>query len=68
MPSAEAILIETQVEVGSAHFELNIGVGIGLRLFLPIGALTIDYGFPVVEEWDHLDGDGRVHFNLGYTF
>jgi outer membrane protein insertion porin family len=48
--------------------QLNIGVGAGLRLFLPIGAVSIDYGFPVKREWDHLSKSGRVHFNLGYNF
>jgi outer membrane protein insertion porin family len=48
--------------------QLNIGVGAGLRLFLPIGAVSIDYGFPIKREWDHLSKSGRVHFNLGYNF
>ncbi len=48
--------------------ELNVGLGAGLRLFLPIGAIQLDYGWPVVREFDHLRNGGRFHFNLGYNF
>ncbi len=48
--------------------ELNVGIGAGLRLFLPIGAIQLDYGWPVVREFDHLNNGGRFHFNLGYNF
>ncbi len=48
--------------------ELNVGLGMGLRLFLPIGAIQLDYGWPVVREFDHLNNGGRFHFNLGYNF
>ena len=48
--------------------ELNVGVGLGVRLFLPIGAVQLDYGWPVVREQDHLNRSGRFHFNLGYNF
>ena len=48
--------------------ELNVGVGLGVRLFLPIGAVQLDYGWPVVRDQDHLGSSGRFHFNLGYNF
>ncbi len=48
--------------------ELNIGIGTGLRLFLPIGAIQLDYGWPVSREYRHLGSGGRFHFNLGYNF
>lgn len=48
--------------------ELNVGVGTGLRLFLPIGAIRLDYGWPIVREQEHLGSGGRFHFNLGYNF
>ncbi len=48
--------------------ELNVGVGAGLRLFLPIGAIQLDYGWPVSREQKHLGTGGRFHFNLGYNF
>jgi outer membrane protein insertion porin family len=48
--------------------QLNAGAGVGLRLFLPIGAIRLDYGWPVVRELPHLGTGGRFHFNLGYNF
>ena len=48
--------------------ELNVGVGIGIRLFLPIGAIQLDYGWPVARDQGHLSSSGRFHFNLGYNF
>ena len=48
--------------------ELNVGAGLGVRLFLPIGAVQLDYGWPLVREQDHLNRSGRFHFNLGYNF
>jgi len=49
--------------------ELNISIGIGFQLNLPIGPIRLDYGWPVVTEEDHLkDNGGRLHFNIGYVF
>jgi len=48
--------------------EINVGVGAGLRLFLPIGIIQLDYGWPVDREQEHLGTGGRFHFNLGYNF
>lgn len=49
--------------------EVNVGAGVGLRLFVKaLGAVSIDYGWPVSKAWDHLESRGRLHFNLGYNF
>jgi outer membrane protein insertion porin family len=47
---------------------LNVGSGVGLRLFLPVGAFQFDYGWPIVRDQDNLGTSGRFHFSLGYTF
>lgn len=41
-------------------------VGIGLRLFLPIGPIRVDYAVPVDK--DQFSGSGRFQFNMGYKF
>lgn len=41
-------------------------VGIGLRLFLPIGPIRVDYAVPVSK--DQFSGSGRFQFNMGYKF
>jgi len=49
--------------------ELNISVGLGIQLNLPIGPIRLDYGWPVVTDEEHLqDNGGRLHFNIGYYF
>ncbi len=49
--------------------EMNVSVGSGLQLELPIGPLRFDYGIPVKTEQGHLeDASGRLHFSMGYTF
>lgn len=45
----------------------NVGVGIGLRLNLPIGPLRLDLGLPVVADKYNDDGP-QFHFNVGYQF
>jgi outer membrane protein assembly factor BamA len=31
--------------------------------------LRLEYGFPILTQWDHLDGsNGRFHFNIGWSF
>jgi outer membrane protein insertion porin family len=48
---------------------INASVGVGLRLQLPIGPINLAYGFPVITDQDHLDGNGgRLHFNIGTSF
>lgn len=41
-------------------------IGIGLRLFLPIGPIRVDYAVPVDK--DQFSGSGRFQFNMGYKF
>lgn len=49
--------------------EYNASIGVGVTLKLPIGPVRLDYGWPIVTDWDHLDGNGgELHFNLGYSF
>ncbi|HOO77445.1 MAG TPA: outer membrane protein assembly factor BamA [bacterium] len=48
---------------------LNSGAGIGLRLYLPIGPIKLDYGWPLrtgPDGWN--DTGGRFHFNIGYEW
>jgi outer membrane protein insertion porin family len=47
--------------------DLNASVGLGMQLkALPV---RLEYGFPVLTQWDHLDGNGgRFHFNIGWSF
>ncbi|CAB4243442.1 Outer membrane protein [Methylacidimicrobium sp. AP8] len=41
--------------------------GIGLRLYLPIGPLRLDYGIPYIyTSW--LNQTGRFYFDVGYSF
>ena len=57
--------------VGASSFDVGgnvyTDVGIGLRLFLPIGPIRIDYAIP--QQGDQFTGDsGRFQFNMGYKF
>lgn len=48
---------------------LNSGAGFGLRLYLPIGPIKLDYGYPLrtgPEGWNATGG--RFHFNIGYEW
>ncbi len=48
--------------------ELNVSVGLGLRLNMGI-PITLDYGWPVVTDQEHLDdAKGRLHFNIGFSY
>jgi outer membrane protein insertion porin family len=48
--------------------DLQVGVGFGLRLDLPIGPLRLDLGFPVVADKFNESGTPRFHFDVGYQF
>lgn len=41
--------------------------GIGLRLFLPVGPIRLDYAFPINSD-EFNDSSGRFNFNIGYRF
>lgn len=47
--------------------DLNASVGVGMQLkALP---LRLEYGFPILTSWDHLEGSsGHFHFNIGWSF
>jgi outer membrane protein insertion porin family len=46
--------------------EIYSDVGIGLRLFLPVGPIRVDYAVPMSN--DQFSGSGRFQFNMGYKF
>ncbi|MDX9979570.1 MAG: BamA/TamA family outer membrane protein, partial [Lentisphaeria bacterium] len=48
---------------------INASVGIGLQLQLPVGPISLAYGFPVLTDQKHLSGNsGRLHFSIGTSF
>jgi outer membrane protein insertion porin family len=47
--------------------DINSNVGVGLRLFLPIGPIRIDFGIPVQADAFN-DSSGQFQFNVGYKF
>jgi outer membrane protein insertion porin family len=48
-------------------FDINVSMGLGIRLDLPIGVLQLDYGVPIYNV-NEADSTGRLHFNFGYQF
>lgn len=48
--------------------DFNVGAGTGVRLMLPIGGIRIDYGWPVVQDQEHLSSGGKLHFDFGFNF
>ncbi|HEV7404814.1 MAG TPA: outer membrane protein assembly factor BamA [Chthoniobacteraceae bacterium] len=46
---------------------LNMDVGIGVRLDLPIGPVRIDYGIPISSDSSN-GSSGKFNFNIGYQF
>ncbi len=48
--------------------DVNISIGVGLQLDLPIGPIRLDYGFPVVTKESDLGKSGRFHFGVNYVF
>jgi outer membrane protein insertion porin family len=46
---------------------LNMDVGFGVRLDLPIGPVRIDYGIPLTSD-DFNSSSGKFNFNIGYQF
>jgi outer membrane protein insertion porin family len=47
--------------------DINSNFGVGLRLFLPIGPIRVDFGVPVQSD-EFNDSSGQFHFNVGYKF
>jgi outer membrane protein insertion porin family len=47
--------------------EIYSNVGIGVRMFLPIGPIRIDLGVPMVKD-KYVGQSPRFNFNMGYKF
>lgn len=47
--------------------DVNANYGVGIRLFLPVGPLRLDYGIPTASD-EFNDNSGRFNFNIGYRF
>lgn len=47
--------------------DVNSDVGIGLRLYLPIGPIRVDFGIPMQSD-EFNDSSGKFNFNVGYRF
>ena len=47
--------------------DVNSNVGIGLRLFLPVGPIRLDFGIPTQSD-EFNDSAGKFNFNIGYSF
>jgi len=48
--------------------DLYSDIGLGLRLYLPLGPLAIDYAFPVSSPDDLADEGGRFNFYLNFAY
>lgn len=46
---------------------VNSDWGVGLRLYLPVGPIRLDYAFPINSD-EFNDSSGRFNFNIGYRF
>ncbi len=47
--------------------EIYSNVGIGVRMFLPIGPIRVDLGLPMVKD-KYVGQSPRFNFNMGYKF
>lgn len=47
--------------------DVNSNFGVGLRLFLPVGPIRLDFGIPVQSD-EFNDSNGKFNFNIGYQF
>jgi outer membrane protein insertion porin family len=47
--------------------EIYSNVGVGLRMFLPIGPIRVDLGLPMVKD-KYVGQSPRFNFNMGYKF
>lgn len=48
--------------------EMNMAIGVGLRLNLPIGPLRLDYGLPYKDQGYNHSKTGKFSFDVGYQF
>ena len=76
IPIFERLGIAAFFDIGNLYAEpddvdlsvLNGSVGLGLRIKLPVGPISFDYGYPVVTDDFHDGENGVFTFNLGTTF
>jgi outer membrane protein insertion porin family len=54
-------------DAASFDGDWNSDAGIGLRVFLPVGPLRLDYAIPLAAD-EFNDSTGRFQFNIGYRF
>ena len=47
---------------------LNMDIGLGVRLDLPIGPVRFDYGYPLESNDFNTRHSGKFNFNVGYQF
>lgn len=47
--------------------EIYSNVGVGVRMFLPVGPIRLDLGFPLVKD-KFVGNSPRFQFNMGYKF
>ena len=47
---------------------LNMDIGLGVRLDLPIGPVRFDYGYPIESNDFNTRHSGKFNFNVGYQF
>jgi outer membrane protein insertion porin family len=47
--------------------EVYSNIGIGVRMFLPVGPIRLDLGLPLVKD-EHTGDSPRFQFNMGYKF
>jgi outer membrane protein insertion porin family len=47
--------------------DVNSNFGVGVRLFLPVGPIRLDFGIPVQAD-EFNDSNGKFNFNIGYQF
>jgi len=46
---------------------VNADIGLGVRVELPVGPITVDWGYPVIhDQWNN--SSGKFNFNVGYQF
>ena len=50
--------------------EINVGVGYGLRIRLPVinAPIKLDLAYPIVNNQDYESNKLRFHFNLGFSY
>jgi outer membrane protein insertion porin family len=47
---------------------LDMDIGLGVRLDLPIGPIRLDYGYPLLSDEYNKRATGKFSFNVGYQF